>query len=163
MPSGRKPNLERRRHVLKLRDRGLTLHEIAQCFGVSKQAIWSLLNNRPQRRATRAVACSECGAMILSAGALRQDAATALCLTCLHARTDVPFAQRLKALRLAAGLSRAELAARAGVAPGSLRAYEDGVRSPQFRSVLRLAAVLGNDLLGTTANQEANAQLCDAS
>ena len=148
MPSGRKPDLERRRNVLTLRDRGLTLHQIAQRFGVSKQAIWSLLNNRPHRREARAVACTGCGDMILSPGALRRDAATALCLTCLHARRDVPFAQRLKALRLAAGLSRSELAARADVAPGSLRAYEDGARMPQHRSAMRLAAVVGDDLLG---------------
>lgn len=49
MPSGRKPNLERRRQVIRLRDKGLTLYEIALRFGVSKQAIWSLLHTRPRR------------------------------------------------------------------------------------------------------------------
>ncbi len=162
MPSGRKPNLERRRHVLKLRDRGLTLHEIALCFGVSKQAIWSLLHSRAQRHAARAVACCRCGATIRSPAALQRDEATALCLNCLQVRPEVSFAQRLQALRLAAGLSRAELAGRSGVAPGSLRAYEDGQRSPRYRSVLRLAAVLGNDLLDAMPELEAKAQFCDA-
>ncbi len=163
MPSGRKPNLERRRQVLKLRDRGLTLTEIAQRFGVTKQAVWSLLHNRPQRTATRAVPCSCCGTMILSPGALRRDAATALCLRCLRARPDAPFAQRLKALRLSAGLSRAELSARAGVAPGSLRAYEEGWRKPQDRSAARLADVLGEELLAGKPRKSPKKQLCDAS
>jgi transcriptional regulator with XRE-family HTH domain len=163
MPSGRKPNLERRRQVLKLRDKGLTLTAIARRFGVSKQAVWSLLNTRPQRTATRAVPCSACGTMILSPGALRRDAATALCLGCLRARPEVSFAQRLKALRLASGLSRAELSQRTGVASGSLRAYELGSRKPQHRSAARLADVLGEELISGKPSKAARKQLCDAS
>jgi transcriptional regulator with XRE-family HTH domain len=163
MPSGRKPNLQRRRQVVQMRDRGLTLDQIASRFGVSKQAIWSLLHGRPLRTAARAVHCTGCGVLILSPGALRRDAATALCLACLRARPAVPFAQRLQALRLAAGLSRAELATRAGVAPGSLRAYEEGVRSPQLRSATRLAGVLGADLLAGPAHKADEERLSDAS
>jgi transcriptional regulator with XRE-family HTH domain len=163
MPSGRKPDLERRRQVINLRDKGLTLAEIAVRFGVSKQAIWSLLNARRQRTAARAVQCTGCGSVIFSPGALHRDAATALCLACLRGRPDAPFAQRLKALRLAAGLSRAELAQHSGLAPGSLRAYEDGRRKPQGRSARRLAAILGHDLLGGLPTGGAKKQLCDAS
>jgi transcriptional regulator with XRE-family HTH domain len=163
MPSGRKPNLERRRQVARLRDRGLTLDQIAGRFGVSKQAIWSLLHGRPLRTAARAVPCTGCGHMILSPGALRRDAATALCVSCLRARPDAPFGQRLKALRLAAGLSRTELAARSGVAPASLRAYEDDLRKPQGRSAARLARVLGDDLLAGTAREGARERFSDAS
>jgi transcriptional regulator with XRE-family HTH domain len=164
MPSGRRPNLERRRQVLKLRDKGLTLSEIAKRFGVSKQAIWSLLNGRLLRTVGRAVPCTACGGIILSPGALRRDAATALCLRCLDARPEAPFAQRLKALRLAAGLSRAELAERSGLAPGSLRAYEDGHRKPQKRSATSLARVLGARLLpGKARRPTPQTQFCDAS
>jgi transcriptional regulator with XRE-family HTH domain len=164
MPSGRKPDLERRGQVLRLRDKGLTLHEIALRFGVSKQAIWSLLHTRPQRTAARAVACTGCRKMILSAGALRRDAAAALCLRCLAGSPEAPFGQRLKALRLAAGLSPTELAQRSGLAPGSLRAYEDGARKPQQRSVLRLAGVLGDGLNGGKARKPAaKKQFSDAS
>ncbi len=163
MPSGRKPNVERRRQVERLRAQGLSLNDIARRFGVTKQAVWSLLNSRPQRTAARAVACTGCGAVILSPGALRRDADTALCLACLRARPAVPFAQRLKALRLATGLSRTELAARSGLAPGSLRAYEEGRRAPQERTALRLARVLGDDVLGAPAPRGGKKQLCDAS
>jgi transcriptional regulator with XRE-family HTH domain len=163
MPSGRKPNLERRGQVLALRDKGLSLNQIARRFGVTKQAIWSLLNSRSQRTAARAVACTGCGTMIVSPGALRRDADSALCLACLDARPQAPFAQRLKAVRLAAGLSRAELAARSGVAPGSLRAYEDGGRKPHRRSAARLARVLGAAVLGARARKVPKKQFCDAS
>ena len=158
MPSGRKPNLERRRQAMHLRETGLTLYQIAQRFGVTKQAVWSLLHNRPQRTSARAVPCCACGGRIVSAGAVRRDAATALCLDCLRGRPDAPFGQRLKSLRLAAGLSRTELAEQAGLAPGSLRAYEDGFRQPQERSVMRLAVVLGDDVFGAVAEV-----FCDAS
>src|SRR5260370_35149400 len=110
MPSGRKPNLKRRGQVRELRERGLTLKQIANRFGVSKQAIWSLLHDRPQRTAARAAPCTACGAMIGSPGALRRDAAAALGLGCLRRRPIVPFAHRLKPLRLPAGLSRTERA-----------------------------------------------------
>ncbi len=148
MPSGRKPNLQRRRLVLKLRARGFTLSEIARRFDITKQAVWSLLNQRPRLTSARAVACTTCGAQIVSAGALPRDAETALCLDCLHKADDVSFAQRLKALRLAAGLSQADLAKRTRLAPGSLRAYEDGARQPRRATVGRLVRVFGAGLLG---------------
>jgi transcriptional regulator with XRE-family HTH domain len=163
MPSGRKPDLERRRQVLQLRDEGLSLAEIARQFGVTKQAVWSLLHNRAQRTAGRAVPCSACGAMIVSPGALRRDAAGALCLDCLRARPAAPFALRLKALRLAAGLSRTELAGLCGVAAGSLRAYEDGRRKPHRRNANRVARVLGEEVLGAAPRKGARKRFSDAS
>jgi transcriptional regulator with XRE-family HTH domain len=163
MPSGRKPDLERRRQAGQLRDRGLTLAEVARRLGITKQAVWSLLNHRARRTAARAVPCSACGAMIVSPGALRRDAASALCLNCLRARPAVPFALRLKALRLAAGLSRTELSQRAGVAAASLRAYEDGRRKPQDRSAVRVARVLGEELLTPAPRKPDRKRFCDAS
>jgi transcriptional regulator with XRE-family HTH domain len=163
MPSGRKPNLKRRRQVALLRDSGLTLAEIARRLGVSKQAVWSLLNQRARRTASRAVPCCACGALIVSPGALRRDADAALCLPCLRARACVPFAIRLKALRLAAGLSRTQLSQRSGVAAGSLRAYEDGLRKPHARSATRVARVLGEELLGAAPRKSARRRFSDAS
>jgi transcriptional regulator with XRE-family HTH domain len=147
MPSGRRPDVERRRRATRLRAGGLTLESIAQKLGVSRQAVWSLLNTRPQRTKARALTCRGCGALIVSAGALRADGDTALCLDCVEADPDVSFGQRLKALRLAAGLTRSELAVQSGIAPGSIRAYEDERRTPHLRSIARLASLLGNHLL----------------
>jgi transcriptional regulator with XRE-family HTH domain len=125
----------------------MTLESIAQKLGVSRQAIWSLLNTRPQRTKARALTCRGCGALIVSSGALRGDADSAFCLDCVEAEPEISFGQRLKALRLAAGLSRSELSVQSGIAPGSIRAYEEDRRTPHLRSIARLASLLGNHLL----------------
>jgi transcriptional regulator with XRE-family HTH domain len=151
MPSGRKPNVRRRREVHELRGQGLSLSEIARRFGVSKQAVWGLLHARPRSPRVRAVACTACGAPIVSPGALRRDAVAALCLACLDGRPHVPFARRLQAFRLAAGLSQADLSRRSGVSPGAIRAYEEGCREPRRKTVDQLAHVLGGRLMSNGA------------
>jgi transcriptional regulator with XRE-family HTH domain len=55
------------------------------------------------------------------------------------------FAGRLRELRLAAGLSREELATRAGLKPGGIRDLEQAVNSPRWETVLALAKALGVD------------------
>ena len=41
--SGRKPNQERRRQMIDLREQGLTLGEIGQRLGVTRQAVFDAL------------------------------------------------------------------------------------------------------------------------
>jgi transcriptional regulator with XRE-family HTH domain len=53
------------------------------------------------------------------------------------------FAEKLRELRDAAGLSEAKLADLSGVAFGSLHEYGLGRRKPSFTSVVRLARALG--------------------
>jgi transcriptional regulator with XRE-family HTH domain len=53
------------------------------------------------------------------------------------------FAGRLRELREAAGLSREQLAERAGMKVNGVRDLEQGVRSPRWDSVLALAGALG--------------------
>jgi transcriptional regulator with XRE-family HTH domain len=55
------------------------------------------------------------------------------------------FAERLKELRHAAGLTQEALAALAGVPVGTLREYEHGRRRPLFENVVKLAEALGLD------------------
>jgi transcriptional regulator with XRE-family HTH domain len=57
------------------------------------------------------------------------------------------FAGRLKELREAAGLSRAELADKAGLKIGGIRDIEQGLRMPYFDTVIALAEALGVDCL----------------
>jgi transcriptional regulator with XRE-family HTH domain len=57
-----------------------------------------------------------------------------------------PFAERLRACRLAAGLTQAELAARAGVSASAIVNYERGSARPRPRRLAALARVLGPDL-----------------
>jgi transcriptional regulator with XRE-family HTH domain len=49
----------------------------------------------------------------------------------------------LKALRERAGLTQAQLAQRAGVPLGSVRSYEQAVRTPLLDTAARLAVALG--------------------
>jgi transcriptional regulator with XRE-family HTH domain len=53
------------------------------------------------------------------------------------------FGQHLRALREGAGLSRAELARRAGVPAGTLRNWEGDKGFPGLPVLVRLAAALG--------------------
>lgn len=61
----------------------------------------------------------------------------------------VPFSgDRLRQMRLAAGMTRADLAERASVrSVDRIRDWEQGVHAPQARHVPRLAAALGVDPL----------------
>jgi transcriptional regulator with XRE-family HTH domain len=60
-------------------------------------------------------------------------------------RPDRPtgFAQRLRELREAAGLTQEQLAERAGLYPFSLAKLEQGVHEPTWPTVLDLAEALG--------------------
>ncbi|MBV9125595.1 MAG: helix-turn-helix transcriptional regulator, partial [Planctomycetes bacterium] len=57
---------------------------------------------------------------------MARDAPTALCLKCLTKQPEAPFSQRLKALRLAANLTKFELAKKAGMTNGMISLYEKG-------------------------------------
>jgi transcriptional regulator with XRE-family HTH domain len=140
MVRGPKPNRKRRREAARLRDRGLTLSEIGWRLGISRQGVASIL--RPLREAP-AIPCRHCGVAIVSAGALPSDAGKALCLGCLPRGPNAAFEQRLKTFRLAAGLTKAELARKAGVRQTSLSRYEDGWARPRPATFASLARALG--------------------
>jgi transcriptional regulator with XRE-family HTH domain len=53
------------------------------------------------------------------------------------------FAEKLRELREAAGLSEARLAAASGVSFASIHCYGLGSRKPSFEAVVRLARALG--------------------
>jgi transcriptional regulator with XRE-family HTH domain len=56
------------------------------------------------------------------------------------------FAERLRSVRVAAGLTQAELGARAGVARPNVVAYEAGRREPRFDSAMALLDAAGADV-----------------
>jgi len=138
MVQGRKPNLKRRQQVAALRAQGLSLLAIGQAIGVSRQCVQQILRRIEQPPPVRSVTCCGCGRTIVSAGVLPGDRGKALCLPCLEKRPLTPFGQRLKALRLAAGLTQAELADRAGINPSSLSMYEAGRKKPKPSSLDQL-------------------------
>ncbi|HRW38254.1 MAG TPA: helix-turn-helix transcriptional regulator [Aquihabitans sp.] len=57
------------------------------------------------------------------------------------------FAERLRTVRVAAGLTQAELGARAGVARPNVVAYEMGRREPRFDSAMALLDAAGADVV----------------
>ena len=57
------------------------------------------------------------------------------------------FAERLRTVRVAAGLTQAELGARAGVARPNVVAYEAGRREPRFDSAMALLSAAGADVV----------------
>ncbi len=147
MVSGRKPNVRRRSQIARLYARGLSLSEIGRRLGVTRQAVHDALVQLRRPRPQRSVPCAGCGAPIVSAGALDSDAGQALCLRCLASRPHAEPGVRLKSFRLAAGLTKAELAQRAGVAPMTIHQYECGAREPRWRRLTPLVVVLGPELL----------------
>jgi transcriptional regulator with XRE-family HTH domain len=132
---------ERRGKVAELRARGWTLAAIGRQFGISISAVRYLLKSGPPLRRP-AVACCACGAVIVSAGVLHQEEGSALCVACTKRRPGTTFDQRLKAFRLAAGLSCAGLAGRAGMPTDFVRRYERRLRKPNLITRARLARAL---------------------
>jgi transcriptional regulator with XRE-family HTH domain len=133
--------------MAELRRQGLSLSEIGRRFGVTKQAVhWALgpLRHRP----IPSVRCTGCGRPFVSAGALPDNGAAALCLPCLRRRPRATFGQRLRAYRMAAGLTRAELARRVGVSETAVHSCERDKGTPRPGTLAKLARVLGQELLG---------------
>lgn len=147
-PHGATPDHKRRRLIAKLRAKGLTLQAIAKRLGVSHQSIASMLHS-DKRMDAREVKCKECGEVIARGRAANKAAQNAFCLACLAKHPKARFGERLRAYRVAAGLTRAELARRSAVNIETIHNYEAGAPGdPQWSKVRRLALVLGVGLLG---------------
>src|SRR5260370_27265469 len=100
----------------------------------------------PQRTAlpsSRGVPCSACHTLIPTPVARPEDRPGALCLRCLEQTPDATTGQRLRAYRLAAGLTRADIARLAGVILNVVHDAEQGTAGPGSRAGLgRVACVL---------------------
>jgi DNA-binding XRE family transcriptional regulator len=93
------------------------------------------------------VRCSGCSAAITAGHHAVGLNRLALCLACPAERPDAPFGVRLKACRLAAGLTADQLAALTGVSAHAIRAVERGACWPRWERVARLIRALGADLV----------------
>jgi DNA-binding XRE family transcriptional regulator len=142
----------RRQRAIELRQQGLTLKEIGRQLSLSLSGVSHLL--RPPAHRPYAVRCARCGAVIHPDGK-RWDRAGVLCLPCLAQTPDAPLAERLRAYRVAAGLSQAALARRAGVAARVVVYLETGRRTgPRPATLAKLAAVLGPGLVQSPAGEK---------
>jgi transcriptional regulator with XRE-family HTH domain len=146
--SGPRTNAATRRQVAELRRQGLTLAEIGRQLGLSRQLVHHHLKAAGLAgRGCGTVRCCACAAVIMTGHHRLERNVDPLCLACLAGRPDSPFGVRLKACRLAAGLTAELLAARSGVPLHAIRCLERRCRRPRWEVVARLVRVLGADLV----------------
>jgi transcriptional regulator with XRE-family HTH domain len=126
-----------------LRAQNLTLAEVGRRMGCTKQAVHQLLGFRgPAPRPRKTVTCPACGGAAGTAPTVR-DHAPALCLACLANQPRATLGQRLRAHRIARGLSREALAERAGVSVSGASWTEQGAHHPRPGTLRKLAEALG--------------------
>ena len=143
MVQGRKPDLKRWARIERLRKNGLSLSQIGYRLGMTAKAVHRTLRTIERAKVSpRSVPCSACRRDIVSAGAIASDRGSALCLECLGRRAGIPFGRRLKAFRLAAGLTKAELGSRCGLPSSALCKYEGQGVTPYIAAALRLVEAL---------------------
>jgi DNA-binding XRE family transcriptional regulator len=127
----------------------MTLMQIGARLGISHQRVQQLLAHRVRVSKALGVRCRECGAQLLPKGATGGTLGAALCLGCLAEHPGAGFPQRLRALRLAGGLTLGDLAQRSGLTSATIMLYEHGKRNPKPRSLAQLVRVLGPGLVPT--------------
>jgi Helix-turn-helix domain/Homeodomain-like domain len=145
MLRGRPPNLQRRRQIAELRAAGLTYEQIGKCLGISHQCVLQALQGNGNARLVP-IRCRECGRIITRMRTVADHNGPVYCLSCLPG--EATFGQRLKAWRLANGISLMALSGRTGIAWSLLSKYERDVVEPKCRTLIKLIRVLGTDFLG---------------
>jgi hypothetical protein len=133
---------QRRERAAALRAQGLPFTEVGRRLGISGQAAHRLIERHAAGDRVQPARCSVCRAVLTTRRFQERTLGEVLCRPCLAARPDAPFALRLRSHRLAAGLSRSEVQAAAGLAVGRLKNLEDRGAKPQQRTRPRLAKVL---------------------
>jgi transcriptional regulator with XRE-family HTH domain len=140
--SGRKADNRRHGEALDLAARGWSLGQIGERLGLSREWVRQILHDAGHTSGRLTLRCQQCGEPIVK-GRLAVSNRPALCLACLAGNAPAGFPERLKAHRLAAGLSRRQLAHLAGRHRETIAAYEQGKRRPKLDSVRNLAGALG--------------------
>ena len=145
---GRAEADELRRRAAALRRRGLTLYGIAVRLGITERRAGGLLREAGIDPRACEVRCAGCRRVLARGHAgLRVNAPT-LCVVCLVRTPGASFGQRLRAYRLAAGLTQGQLAELAGLDAGTVWSYEQDETVPRGRRLARLVAILGPGLAG---------------
>jgi DNA-binding XRE family transcriptional regulator len=136
--SGPKPFSTRRARARRLRAGGLSLSGIARTLGCTKQGAHYLLAGREPHRRRQPLGCPGCGRPLKALGLPGEEG---LCLRCVGHAAAV--GERLRAYRLAAGLSQRALGREAGVSGGAVSEWERGAKRPRPACLRRLAGALG--------------------
>jgi DNA-binding XRE family transcriptional regulator len=129
--------------MAKLRATGLSYRKIGQRLGVTRQCIHATLKKSgPVGLAS--IVCCACGRQIGPRRGVSPD--PVFCLGCLP--SDASFGQRLRAYRVAAGLTQRTLAAQVDLNSTSIIGYERGKYLPRTQTLAKLIRVLGIEWLG---------------
>jgi DNA-binding XRE family transcriptional regulator len=137
-----------RRRAAGLRRRGLTLDGIARRLGITARRAAGLLREAGIDPRACEVRCAGCRRVLARGAAGLRGNAPTICLGCLARAPRASFGQRLRAYRLAAGLTQRQLAERAGLDAGTVWSYEQDETVPRGQRLARLVAVLGPGLAG---------------
>jgi DNA-binding XRE family transcriptional regulator len=104
-----------------LRAQGLTEAEIGARLGITRQAVHVLLTRYAQDKVPlTGIRCWECGRLATAGYFTKKVNKHVLCLRCVERRPDTPFGTRLKAFRLAAGLTQEQLTGRTAIKPSTI-------------------------------------------
>jgi DNA-binding CsgD family transcriptional regulator len=155
MPRGPRPDMKRRRQISNLRAQGLSYRLIGQKLGVSRQCAHALLRTTDPEGLTSIVCCT-CGRRIAAWRGPRPG--KVFCLVCLP--EDASVGHKIRAYRVAAGLSTRALAQLARIAVSSIGNYERGLQSPSEQNRAKLSQVLGVECLA--ALRSSNYSACTA-
>jgi DNA-binding XRE family transcriptional regulator len=154
---GRPTDNEKRATVLKRATQGRSRRQIADELGVTPEWVRSMLAEKGLAVSLQILTCRRCGTAIAS-GHKAEQRPRVLCLACLRRQPALPFAERLKAFRLAHNLSRAQLSVLCSLSRALIGNYERGEGQPTLPSARRLAAALHislSTLLGHKARRAA--------
>jgi transcriptional regulator with XRE-family HTH domain len=139
---GRPPNSKRRSLVLQLAGQGWTRRQIADHLGITPEWVRVILADNGLAVPMRTLNCPRCGTPVASGHKAYQACQPSVCLGCLRLTPNAPFAERLKALRLARNLSVAQLSVRSGLSRTSIQNYERHQALPTPASLRKLAQCL---------------------
>jgi transcriptional regulator with XRE-family HTH domain len=140
---GRRPDHKRRQEAAELRAEGLTYTEIAERLGATKHDVYALLKKSGMWQPPPGICCRVCSKQIRPAGRGINYRIRPLCLACLAKHPDASFGERLKAFRMAAGLTLKVLGQRLGRDHQALAGYESGTCSPKWSRLVLLIRVFG--------------------
>jgi len=151
-PRGRPRDDDRHRQILEWIHEGATTTEIAKRLGITRSAVSDLLGPG----VPRSVFCRDCRARVGETWPGREwRRRPVYCQGCVAKRPDLPFGQRLLALRLSRGLTQVKLAKQAGVGHMTINTMERAPHpNPTFPVLLKLVRVLGPLLIGWPSEEK---------
>lgn len=144
---GRPPDWDRLRLVVELRAQGWAMPRIARENGWTKQYVHALLRLAQKARIPMPVNCCACGEVITTRSDYSLHDSPVLCVACLCRRREATFGERLRAYRVARGMTQLELCSATGLGQSQISGYERDARQPAWRNVARMVKVFGVNLI----------------